>query len=364
MNNKDYYKVLGVDKSASADDIKKAFRKMAHQYHPDKTGGDDKKFKECSEAYSVLSDETKRKQYDTFGSNYSGGGQGGNPFGGGAGFEGFDFSQFNQGGSGQGFEFDLGDIFGDFFGGGGGGRARTRRGNDISVDLEVSFSESIFGVTKTVRLTKNNVCSDCKGTGAKNASDLIKCSHCNGRGKVQSSKRSIFGTFATESICPECNGVGKVPKDKCSKCRGLGINKSESQLDIKVPAGINHGESLRLSGAGEAITGGEPGDLYIRIHVKKHPVFTREGNNLQMDLIIKLSDALLGTEIAVQTLDGEITVKVPEGVNNGEILRIRGKGVPYSNQRGDILVNIVVKMPTRLSKTAKKAIEELKKEGI
>ncbi len=362
MQNKDYYKTLGIDKSASQEDIKKAFRKLAHQYHPDKTGGDDKKFKEFSEAYSVLSDETKRKQYDAYGSNFSNMG-GGQP-GGGAGFEGFDFSGFNQGGNGQGFEFDLGDIFGDFFGGSRGGQARTRRGTDISVDIEITFAESIFGVTKTVRLTKNNTCSDCQGTGAKNPSDLIKCSHCNSKGKVTTTKRSIFGTFATESVCPECRGVGKIPKDRCHKCRGEGVTKSESQLDIKVPAGINAGEQLRLSGAGEAIAGGEPGDLYIRIHVKKHPIFTREGSNLVMDMEIKLSDALLGAEMPVQTLDGEIAVKVPEGVNNGEILRLKGKGVPHGNLRGDILIAVKIKMPRKLSKTAKQAIEQLKKEGM
>ncbi len=363
MNNKDYYKTLGVDKSATQDDIKKAFRKLAHQYHPDKTGGDDKKFKEFSEAYSVLSDETKRKQYDMYGSNFSNAGAGqqsGSPFGGG--FEGFDFSQFSRNGGGQGFEFDMGDIFGDFFGGGNSRREKVRRGRDISVDLEVTFSESIFGATKTVRLTKNNSCMVCEGTGAKSKGDLVKCSACDGSGRVVVNKRSIFGTFATESICNVCSGTGKVPREKCHKCHGAGIDKQESQLEIKVPAGINTGETLRLSGAGEAIAGGQTGDLYIRIHVKKHPVFTREENDLVTALDVKLSDALLGAEIPLQTLDGEITLSVPSGVNNGEILRIRGKGVPTGRQRGDILVNIKVKMPKHLSKTARKTIEELKKE--
>ncbi|MFZ2038769.1 MAG: molecular chaperone DnaJ [Minisyncoccia bacterium] len=361
MQNKDYYKVLGVNKDATQDDIKKAFRKLAHQHHPDKNKGNDTKFKECSEAYSVLSDETKRKQYDMYGSNYSAGGeQGGNPFGGG--FEGFDFSQFSRNGGGQGFEFDINDIFGDFFGGG--RREQVRRGRDISVDLEISFSESIFGVTKTIHLTKNNTCSDCKGGGAQTHSEQIKCSDCAGRGHITTTKRSIFGTFATESVCKTCNGTGKVPKDKCNKCHGSGIDKKESQLEIKVPAGINSGESLRLTGAGEAISGGQTGDLYIRIHVKKHPVFTRVNHDLVMTLEIKLSDALLGAEIPVLTLDGEIAVSVPSGVNNGEILRLKGKGVPVGRQRGDILVTIRVKMPKHLSKTARKTVEELKKEGL
>ncbi|MEI7480249.1 MAG: molecular chaperone DnaJ [bacterium] len=361
MNNKDYYKLLGVDKNASQEDIKKAFRKLAHQYHPDKTGGDDKKFKEFSEAYSVLSDETKRKQYDAYGSNYSnmGGGQaGGNPFG-----EGFDFSGFSQG-NGQGFEFDINDIFGDFFGGNGGRRSQERRGSDISVDVEITFAESIFGVNKTIRLHRTITCSDCHGSGAKNPNEVIKCPDCNGKGRITTTKRSIFGTFASESICGNCSGTGKIPKEKCSKCRGAGVAKETSELEIKVPAGINHGESLRLTGAGEAIQGGKSGDLYIRIHVKKHPIFTREGSYLLMTLEVKLSDALLGAEIPVQTLDGEIAVKVPEGVNNGEILRLKGKGVPILKQRGDILITVKIKMPNRLSRTAKQAIEELKKEGL
>jgi molecular chaperone DnaJ len=364
MNNKDYYKTLGVDKSATADDIKKAFRKLAHQHHPDKNGGDDKKFKELSEAYAVLSDEKKRQQYDTYGSNFSnmGGAQGGNPFTGG-GFGDFDFSQFNQGGSGQGFEFDLGDIFGDFFGGQ--QRQKVRRGRDISVDMEITFAESVFGVSKTIHLTKNNSCADCQGTGAKNANDLIKCSHCNGRGRVTSTKRSIFGTFSSETVCSECQGTGKVPKEKCLKCHGAGIVKNEVALEIKIPSGINDGESMRLTGAGEAISGGSAGDLYVRIRVKSHPVFHREDNDLVMAMPIKLSDALLGVEIPLKTLDGEITVKVPEGVNNGEILRLKGKGVPFGrSSRGDLLIRLDIKMPSHLSKTARMAIENLKKEGI
>jgi molecular chaperone DnaJ len=358
MHGKDYYKILGIDKNASEDDIKKAFRKLAHQHHPDKNGGDDKKFKEISEAYAVLSDSKKRQQYDTFGSADNMGG--GNPFGG-QGFEGFDFSQFNR--NGQGFEFDMGDIFGDIFGGGG-RRERVKRGRDVSVDLEITFSEAVFGVEKKIKLTKNNTCKVCQGSGAKAGSATTTCSTCNGHGIVREAKRSIFGAIQTEKMCPECNGAGKVAKEKCSECRGAGITKSEAEYSVKIPAGINEGESMRLSGAGEAIAGGQPGDLYIRIHVKDHPIFEKVGNDLTMVLEVKLTEALLGSERSIETLDGQVTVKIPEGVNNGEILRLKGKGVPHGRGRGDILIEIRIKMPNRLSRDAKKLIENLKNEGL
>ncbi len=365
--SKDYYKTLGVDKGASADEIKKAFRKLAHEYHPDKGTGNEAKFKEVSEAYSVLSDEKKRKQYDTFGSaGPSSGGQSyGGGFGGfGNGFEGFDFSQFTQG-NGQGYEFDLGDIFGDFFGGGGGRRSQPKRGSDISVDIEISFYESVFGGEKTIYLTKTSTCKDCHGTGAKAGTEMHTCSDCAGHGKVKETRRSFMGQFVTERVCDKCHGAGKIPKDKCHTCRGLGVVNKQDELKIKIPADINDGETLKLNGAGEAIPHGVTGDLYIKVSVKEDKVFHKQGSDIVMDLRVKMTDALLGAKYPLKILDGNIELTIPEGVSYGEILRVKGKGVPKRNgNRGDLLIRINIETPTRLSKQAKKIIDELRKEGI
>jgi molecular chaperone DnaJ len=367
---KNYYDILGVGKSASKDEIKKAFRTLAHKHHPDK-GGDAEKFKEINEAYSVLSDDSKKAQYDQFGSvganGFAGGGGG---FGGGQGFDGFDFSQFSQGfGGGQGgaqFEFDLGDIFGDVFGGGGGGRTKQQvRGRDISVDIELSFEDSIFGVDRTMLLNKMSNCDNCSGTGAEKGSVTETCSTCNGKGTIREVKRSIFGQFESLKACETCKGKGTIPKTKCHVCKGNGVLKKQSEIKVKIPAGIENGEMIRLSGAGEAISGGNPGDLYIKVYVKKHANFRKEGNDLVMDLRIKLTDALLGMNYPIKTLDGEVSLKIPEGIKPGHFLKITGRGVPYgSGKRGNILVKVDVVYPEKLSKEAKKKIEELKKEGI
>ncbi len=356
---KDYYEILGVDKKAGKDEIKRAFRTLAHKYHPDKKTGDDAKFKEINEAYSVLSDDQKRAQYDQFGS--AGPNMGG--FGGqGAGFEGFDFSQFTQGANG-GFEFDFGDIFGDVFGGG--GRRQTKRGRDISIDTELTFEESIFGVERKVLLNKVSKCDTCGGTGAERGSEMITCVKCNGKGSIREVKRTFFGQFETAATCDMCRGSGKVPKNKCHICRGEGVLKKETEIKVNIPAGIENGEMIRLSGGGEAVSGGQSGDLYIKIYVKKHPIFKKEGVNLVMDLGVKLTDALLGGEEIIKTLDGDIKVKVPEGVSHGEILRVKGKGVPIEkHHRGDLLIKIHVDLPKKLSKDVRKKIEDLKKEGL
>ncbi len=356
---KDYYQTLGIDKKASKEDIKKAFRSLAHKYHPDKKTGDAEKFKEINEAYSILSDDQKRAQYDQFGS--AGPNMGG--FGGGAGgFDGFDFSQFTQGANG-GFEFDFGDIFGDVFGGG--GRRQPKRGRDISVDIEISFEESVFGVERTILLNKVSKCDTCSGTGAEKGTEQVTCEKCNGKGTIREVKRTFFGQFETTGVCENCNGKGKVPKVKCHTCHGHGILKKESEIKVKIPSGIENGEMIRLSGGGEAVSAGQNGDLYIKIHVKKHPVFRKDGVNLTMDLNIKLSTALLGGEETINTLDGAIKVKIPEGVSHGEILRIKSKGVPVErNGRGDILIKINIELPKKLSKEARKAIEGLRKEGF
>jgi molecular chaperone DnaJ len=357
--SKNYYEALGVDKSASKDDIKKAFRKLAHQYHPDKQGGNADKFKEVSEAYSVLSDDSKRTQYDTYGRTFDGNGAGGP----GGGFGGFDFSGFANG---QGFEdFDLGDIFGSFFGGGARGGTRQKRGSDIQVDIDVSFKESVFGVDRKISLTKTSTCDQCDGNGAEPGTELKTCHTCNGKGKIHENKSSFLGTFTTVRPCTTCNGSGKVPTEKCKKCSGQGVLRKQEEINANIPAGINDGEMIRYSGAGEAVAGGVAGDLYIRVHVKKHPIFTKEGSHLVTDLTIKLSTALLGGEYALETLDGPITLKIPAGITFGEVLRVKGKGVPTErNKRGDILVRVQIEMPHKLSKSAAKLVEELKNEGL
>jgi len=287
MAAKDYYKILGVERNASEEDIKKAFRKLAHQYHPDKKGGDEAKFKEVNEAYGVLGDKQKRAQYDQFSAG------GGSAFGGGAGFNpndfGFDFSSFNQAGFDAG---DLGDILSSIFGG-----KRVRRGRDVAVDIELSFQESIFGVERKVVIN----------------SAVVK----------------------------------------------------QKEVSIRVPPGIDDGQMIRLSGMGEAMEGGIPGDLYVKVHVRKHAKLRKEGYNLVMDLELKLSEALLGTEKLIGTLDGEVTLKVPTGTNSGTILRIKGKGVPLGgDRRGDLYVRCIVKLPEKLSKEQKKIVEELKAQGL
>ncbi|MFA5934261.1 MAG: molecular chaperone DnaJ [Candidatus Paceibacterota bacterium] len=362
--NKDYYKTLGISKDASKEDIKKAFRKLAHEHHPDK-GGNAEKFKEVSEAYSTLSDDSKRAQYDTYGSAGPAGAGGGNPYGQGAGgFGGFDFSGFN-GQGGESFEFDLGDIFGDFFGGGGSGRRKQKKGRDISVDMELSFHDSVFGVEKKIRLNKVSKCKECQGTGAKAGTQMQTCITCDGHGKVREAKRSMFGTFMTEKVCDTCGGAGKIPKEKCFVCSGKGTLKREEELSVKIPADIDDGETIRLTGGGEAIKDGTTGDLYIKIHVKEDSLFRKEGKNLVTELNVKLSEAVLGVKVILKTLDGEIELKVPDGAQFGEILRIKGKGVPIGDgRRGDLLIKINIKIPTKLSKQAKKVFEELKEEGI
>ncbi len=358
--SKDYYSILGVDKKAPKEEIKKAFRNLAHKYHPDKKTGDDSKFKEINEAYSILSDDQKRAQYDQYGQTFNGAGpsSGSGP----SGFDGFDFSQFTQGGNG--FEFDFGDLFGNAFGGGS-RRTQAKRGRDISIDIELSFEDSIFGVERTVLLNKVSKCDVCGGSGAEKGSELITCQICNGKGQIREVKKTFFGQFETTATCEVCQGKGKVPRIKCHACRGAGILKKESEIKVKIPAGIDNGEMMRLTSMGEAVSGGQAGDLYIKIYVKKHAVFRKDGHNLVMDSDVKLTDALLGGEQVIRTLDGDIKVKIPEGVTHGEILRIKGKGVPMERgHRGDILIKLHIAIPRKLSREAKKAVEALKKEGV
>ena len=360
--SKDYYETLGVNKGASKDEIKKAFYKMAHRYHPDKKEGNEAKFKEVNEAYQTLSDDEKRAKDDQFGSQYANMGGGGYS-GAQGGFEGF-------GGFGNGnVDFDFGnlnDIFSDFFGGGmGGGRAQARRGRDISTEVQISFSEAVFGITRKVLITKTSNCLTCKGSGAKPGTKMETCKTCNGQGQIRESKRTIFGNIASTKVCEHCMGTGEVPKELCETCRGKGVLRREEEISIVIPAGIRDGEMIRMTGMGEAISKGTTGDLYIKINVQPHPVFKREGSDLTMNLNLKLSDALLGTKYPIQTLDGVIEVTIPEGVTVNEILRVKGKGVPVSkSKRGDLLIKLNIKLPNKLSRSSRALIEELKKEGI
>ena len=360
---KDYYQVLGIERGASEDDVKKAFRKLAQKYHPDKKGGDEAKFKEVSEAYSVLSDKKKRAEYDTFGRAGAGaqGGFNGNPFGGAAGF---DFSNFQgfSGGNGQGFEFDLGDIFGDVFGGGG---ARQNRGRDISIDLELPFRDSIFGAERRMLISKMGTCPTCDGSGAKKGSKQTTCTICNGKGAIRETRNSFFGAVTTQRVCSKCNGKGTVPETPCEACRGAGILKREEEIRVSVPAGVSDGEMIRMPGRGEAISGGQSGDLYVKLHVKQDPKFTREGTNLTTTLPIRMTDAILGASYSIDTLDGSETIEVPSGVAHGDVIRVRGKGVPTGrNNRGDLLVRIAVEFPKKISKQARAIAEKLREEGL
>lgn len=349
---KDYYETLGLQKGASKEEIKKAFRKKAAEYHPDKKTGNEEKYKEITEAYAVLSDDKRKAEYDTYGQSFQGAG----------GFGGFNAQDFQNGFGGQGFEFDINDIFQNF--GFGGGRRQTQRGRDVSIDINLTFEESIFGVVRKVLITKNNTCDECSGSGAKKGTSMSTCSTCNGKGKIQEQRQSIMGSFTTVRECSTCHGTGQVPKERCPHCGGDGVARTEEEISIKVPNGIQNGEVIRMTGRGEAIPHGQPGDLYIKVHVEPHKTIKREGTTLTTKLPIKLTDALLGGTYHVETLDGGIDIKIPAGITHGELLRIKNKGVPYNSTRGDFMVKVSIQIPRKLSRKARKMVEELKNEGM
>ena len=360
----DFYQTLGVEKGASKDEIKKAFHKLAHKYHPDKKDGDEKKFKEVNEAYQTLSDDSKRAQYDQFGSAGPNMGSGG--FGGGQGFGGFDFSGFSQNGSGNGFEFDMGDIFGDMFGGGGSRRSQQRRGNDLQTTITLTFKESVFGIEKEISLTKPNTCGTCKGDGAKLGVGFDTCKKCNGAGSIRHIQRTILGNIATNSTCDVCLGKGNIPKEKCTTCKGTGVVRDTRVIKVTIPAGIQNGETLRVTGMGEAIQGGQTGDLYIRIAVTPHKTILRQGSDLYTAFDITLTDALLGNDFTIETLDGVKEFSVPAGSQLGDTVVLKHLGVASTSsiRRGNFIIKLNIKLPHKLSKNAKHLIEELKKEGI
>lgn len=356
---RDYYEILGISKGASDDEIKKAYRKLAHKYHPDKSGGDEKKFKEINEAYQVLSDKTKRQQYDQFGRTFDqGGGTGGS-----RGFSGFDFSGFDFSQGGGGFEFgggDFEDIFSSVFGG---GRSRKqRRGQDIQVDVEIDFFEMVNGAKRKINLRKTAVCDRCDGSGGEPGAKIKTCSTCHGSGQVQKTARSFFGSFSQVIVCPDCQGEGRIYEKKCSSCGGDGRVKKDQEIEVNIPAGIADGQTISIQGAGEA--GGKgaiSGDLYILIHVKKHEKFVRKDNDILSTEEISFSLAALGGEIEIETIFGKLILKIPAGTQSGEMFRIREKGVPdiHGRGRGNHLVKIIVRIPKKLNREQKRLIEEL-----
>jgi molecular chaperone DnaJ len=357
---RDYYEILGVNKGASPDEIKKAFRRLAVQHHPDR-GGNEAEFKEINEAYEILKDDAKRKRYDQFG--HAGVGSSassdGNPF---AGF----------GGAGQEFHFDfgdlgLGDIFGSFFGGGaqGGQTAHKNRGRDVETAIEISFEQSVFGTEVDLSLTMEDTCTHCKGATVEPGYELKTCDECKGSGQITRVTRTIFGNIQQASTCPKCSGRGSIPEKQCSVCHGRGTQRANQMIKLKIPAGIEDGSTIRLREHGEAVGNGTKGDLYVNIRVKPHKKFTREGNLILSNEHIGMIDAALGTELEVDTVDGPVQMKVPIGTQSGTDFKLSGHGVPNlrGGQRGPHIVTIVVDTPTKLSSKQKALLEQFKKDS-
>lgn len=363
---KDYYNTLGISKGASADEIKQAFRKLAHQHHPDKASGDEAKFKEINEAYQVLSNPEKRQQYDQYGQTFEQAqAQGG--FGGARDFSGF---ANGFGGGGQRVEFDfgnIGDLFGDLFGGGGRAKTRTKRrskGADIGMDTQIEFEEAAFGAEKDIELYKDIPCPRCGGQGAEPGSKVSQCRTCGGTGQVV--KNIGFG-FGFPSVCTECTGSGEIHEKKCTECRGQGITKDTRKMKVKIPAGIDDGQTIRLRGEGETgQRGGVAGDLFLTIHIKPNKKYTREGFNVLSQAEISISQAALGTSIEIETIDGLVKLKIPDGTQSGRIFQLKGKGIPRLDNygRGDHLVEVTVATPTRLNRQQRKIFEQLREEGL
>lgn len=351
---KDFYAVLGVSKTASQDEIKAAFRKLAHQYHPDKPTGNEAKFKEINEAYQAVGDPEKRAKYDQFGSAAFDG-SGGFSGGAGSGFAGGGFSGFQGGG----FE-DLGDMFGEMFGFGGGGRGqREAKGSDIQVDVNLSFSESVFGVDKELHLSKFDECPRCAGIGAEPGTKLKECGDCAGKGVRIVSQRTILGTFQTKTMCPTCSGEGKIPETRCTECKGDGVVRAKKTLSVHIPSGVEDGNVLRVRGAGEAAKGAKPGDLFVRLHVKADDRFERDGHTIYSQLPIGFTQAALGDTFEAETVDGPVRVTLEAGTQTGEEVRVRGRGVPTGSTRGDHVFVVQVVTPKKLSREQKKLLEEL-----
>ncbi len=356
----DYYDILGVGRDASADEIKKAYRKIALKYHPDRNPDNkdeaEVKFKEASKAYEILSDPEKRGKYDRFGAAAfeNGGGPGGFDFG--AGF-----------GGGAAFEDALGDLFGDFFGGAFGGRRRSRRGgaargDDLRYDMEIDFEEAVRGTERRISVPRTVNCRSCSGSGAKPGTSPETCPACGGAGQV----RFQQGLFQVAKTCGQCNGEGKINRSPCPDCRGRGRERSMREINVKVPPGVDNGSRLKLRGEGEAgLRGGPPGDLYVVLQVKPHPLFQRDGNHIMCEVPVNMIDAALGAKIEVPTLDGMVKMTLPPGTQSGRIFKLSGKGVPdvHGGRRGDHYVSVQVEIPKTLSKKQRQLLEEFKEES-
>ena len=352
--SKDYYSLLGVPKDASEEDIRKAFRKLAKEHHPDMTGGDAEKFKEINEAYQVLSNKDKRAKYDRFGPGFEQMG-GGNPFGGFGGGAQFDF-----GNAGDVFGDIFGGAFGDIFGGGGASRG-PKRGRHIEMDLKVTFLEAAFGVEKNITLRKELKCDACHGSGAEKDSKLVECKTCHGSGQVRRIQQTILGSFQSVAVCSDCEGQGRRPEKACKACGGEGIVKGQKEISIKVPAGINDGEILRVSGEGEAMPhGGASGDLYLTVRIAPDKRFARDGFDVTSIAELPFSTAALGGSITVETIDGPVELKIPAGTPTGQVFRLKNRGIPFLKRsgRGDHHVEVIVQVPTKLTKGQRKALED------
>jgi molecular chaperone DnaJ len=358
---RDYYEVLGVSKSATADEIKRAYRKQAMEHHPDKHGGDDAKFKELGEAYDTLKDPQKRAGYDQFGHA----GAQGNPFGGGGGGQagqgyggGFDFN-------GAGFDFS--DILNQFMGGTGGGASRgPARGRDLEVSVTVEFTEAIFGTEKSVSLTLDDSCEHCHGNGAEPGTKLTTCKTCHGRGQVTRVQQTILGAMQQTSVCPTCSGRGEIPEKACTVCHGSGVMRRMRTIKVKIPAGVDDGATMRLTGSGAAPKGGgTKGDLYVQIRVRSDRRFTRDGRDIHSSVAIPMVAAALGTEVEVETVDGPVTLKIPAGTQSGKVFKLSGRGVPVlgRSSRGDHLVTITAEIPTKLSGKQRELLEQFAAES-
>ena len=361
MNRRDYYEILGVSKDATQAEIKSAFRKLAKKYHPDvsKEPDAEEKFKEAQEAYAVLSDETKRKQYDQFGhAAFDNNGAGGYDF------SGFDFSDILR----EAFGGSFGGGFSNFgfndFSGFGGNRSRATKGRDTIVRVDLDFEEAVFGTDKSINLTLNDTCDKCDGAGG---FDVKTCSKCHGSGTITKEQQTLFGAFMTQTTCDKCHGAGETYSKECSKCHGSGAITADKEIEVKVPAGVDTGNQLRIKGKGEAGSNGGPnGDIYLEFNVKKHPIFERDGGDIYLSLPITMAEAALGCKKKVPTLYGNITLTIPAGSESGDKHRLRGKGVEIINSygKGNMYIVLDVKTPQKLSREQKKLFEQLAKTGL
>jgi molecular chaperone DnaJ len=352
--SRDYYEILGVDRDASPEEVKKAYRQAALKLHPDRNPDDkegaERRFKEASKAYQVLSDPDKRAQYDRYGeAAFEGPGAGG-----------FDFSSAFASGA---FEDVLGDLFGDFFGGGRRSRSRATRGDDLRYDLEITFEDAARGCEKHISVPRTVTCETCTGSGSKPGTSPEKCTACNGAGQV----RFQQGLFQIAKTCGQCNGEGKVNRSPCQTCRGAGRTRAMREIKVKIPAGVDNGSRLKLRNEGEAgLRGGSPGDLYVVLTVREHPLFHRDGANVVCQRPVAMIDAALGAEVDVPTLDGVVKLKIPAGTQHGKVFRLQGKGVPDlrrgGSARGDQYVAVQIEIPTKLSKKQRKLLEQLRDE--